>query len=85
MILEGRWGRARTQLVWSGHLPNYTAANDLKGIEVAALRESKLFKLKRILVLKMQVALYNLHEETHGRRYITYVQRLRAGLYLHRC
>ena len=40
---------------------------------------------KIFLVRKTQIGVYNLHEDTHGRRHITYVQRLRAGLYLHRC
>jgi len=48
-------------------------------------RPSKFLKSKRILVCKLEFVLYNLHEETHGRRYSTYVQRLRAGLHLHRC
>jgi hypothetical protein len=40
---------------------------------------------RRILVPEWHIALYNLHEETNGRRYSTYVQRLRAGLHLQRC
>jgi hypothetical protein len=46
---------------------------------------NKFFLFKELFVCKRDIALYNFHEETHGRRYSTYVQRLRAGLHLHRC
>ena len=48
------------------------------------VRQSIFFS-NRIFVGNGQIRLYNRREETHGRRYSTYVQRLRAGLYLHRC
>ncbi|MGD0546260.1 MAG: hypothetical protein ABR991_00335, partial [Terracidiphilus sp.] len=40
---------------------------------------------RRLFVSKRDIALYNFHEETYGRRYATYVQRLWAGLHLHIC
>ena len=46
---------------------------------------NKFFLFKRLFVCKRGIALYNSDEETHGRRYSITVQRLRAGLYLHRC
>jgi hypothetical protein len=50
-----------------------------------SLALNKFFLFKELFVCKRDIALYNFHEETHGRRYSTYVQRLRAGLHLHRC
>lgn len=45
----------------------------------------QVFSIQEFPCMQKRNWLYNLHEETHGRRYSTTVQRLRAGLHLHRC
>ena len=54
------------------------------GREKAAIH-SKFLPIQKNPYRKFANGLYNPHKETYGRRYSNYVQRLRAGFYLHRC
>jgi hypothetical protein len=45
----------------------------------------RLIEFEKNPVRKTPCGLYNHPEETHGRRYSTYLQRLWTGFYFHRC
>ncbi len=58
-----------------------SARNDVKWEAPA----DKFIFLNEILIDLVHNVRNQHHEENHGRRYSTYVQRLRAGVHLHRC
>src|ERR1700728_3517513 len=83
--LETRIARmlaASCSTLWSARAPRSSrairTAEPRKKLQIHALK-------KLSLQQNAKWAVQSLHEDIHGRRYITNVQRLRAGLHLHSC
>ena len=73
---------ASCSTLWSARAPRSSrairTAEPRKKLQIHALK-------KLSLQQNAKWAVQSLHEDIHGRRYITNVQRLRAGLHLHSC